>query len=140
MSSVTNSIRKPVFVVVCLLLCTVMVGCGIQSKDAVISDMIRGGNSVKAKVLGNSNGVIGDYKVYRDGQKDGVVFETVFARDVVLDESQLTEANVKNQMRQSMAGDPNTKKVLARGIYIRVLYKKADGSTALDVNMDASDF
>lgn len=97
------------------------------NKDKFIKDMIKGGMSVKAKVLRDSAGTLKDMKVFRDGSNDGVVFEYYYAKGVAVDKSKLTEASIKGLMMPQLRGDKNVKYALNMDIYVKVVFKSAEG-------------
>ena len=108
-------------------------------KTALINHMVKGGMSVKSSVLRNSGGTFKDYKVYRDGGKDGVVFEYVYAPGVRVDRSKLNEEVIKSKMRAEFADDNKAKKILAAGIYVKFIYKSAKGETYVQTKITKDD-
>ena len=122
----------------CLLLFS---GCldPAAQKTALIKDMVKGGMSVKSKVMSNSGGTFKDYKVYRDGTKDGVVFEYIYAPGVEVDRTKLSDSIIKSKMKSEFAKDANSKKVMNMGIYVRFIYKSSEGTVYADTKITKDD-
>ncbi len=108
-------------------------------KDAYIADMIKGGLSVRSELLNSANNVFSDYKVYRDGNKDGVVFEYIFAAGTIIDRTKLAPDLVKQEMISKFSADPNAKQAVSMGIYMRFIYKTSDGTVICDVTVTPAD-
>lgn len=108
-------------------------------KDRYIADMIKGGLSVRTKLLNSPTNVFSDYKVYRDGDKDGVVFEYIFAAGTIIDRTKLAADLVKQEMISKFSADPNAKQAVSMGIYMRFIYKTSDGTVICDVTVTPAD-
>lgn len=105
----------------------------------MIKGMIQGGMSSKTSVMSNAQGIFKDYKVYQDGTSDGVVFEYIYADDVEIDESQLSEDNIRQQMVAAMGADPNVREVLGKGIYMKMVYTRGDGTVIGECRITSAD-
>lgn len=101
--------------------------------------MIQGGLSVKEKVLQDSNGIMEDMKVYRDGEKDGVVFEHIYAAGVQVDQSLLSEQAVKEKMLMEFKKQKDAGLALNSGIYVRIIYRASNGRVYADVAISNED-
>ena len=110
------------------------------SNDKLIAEMIEGGLSVRDETLNSSDSMFADYKVYRDGDKEGVVFEYIYAADVIVDRSELTPDKVKQSIVSGLASDPDAKQALSTGIYARFVYKSFDGTVLCDLTITGADF
>lgn len=109
-------------------------------KDAVIKGMIKGGSSVRSQVLNDSAGILSDMKVYRDGDKDGVVFEYVYAKGVDVDRSKLSSESIKSMMMPQLKGDEDVKVAFDMDIYVKVMYKSAEGEILGQATLTKADF
>lgn len=108
-------------------------------KERFIREMIQGGLSVKEKVLQDSNGIMEDMKVYRDGEKDGVVFEHIYAAGVQVDQSLLSEQAVKEKMLMEFKKQKDAGLALNSGIYVRIIYRASNGRVYADVAISNED-
>lgn len=137
------STLKPAHLALILLSAAVLVcpGCldAAAKKTILIEQMIQGGLAVKDDIMKDSAGTIGGYDVYRDGEKDGVVFEYQYAENVIVDQSQLTEESVRQQMLETMSADADSKKIIGMGIYVRFIFKSAQGETYVDTTITQDD-
>ena len=108
-------------------------------KERLIREMIQGGLSVKEKVIQDSNGIMEDMKVYRDGEKDGVIFEHIYAAGVQVDQSFLSEQAVKGEMLTHLKRQKDAVVVLNSGIYVRIIYRASNGRVYADVAISNED-
>lgn len=108
--------------------------------EPVLSGMIKGGNSVRESVLRNSNGVLKDMKVYRDGKKNGIVFKYTYADDVTVDASRLTSKKIKGMMVPQLQGDKNVQDALNLDIYVKIVYQSAEGKVYGQATITKADF
>jgi hypothetical protein len=108
-------------------------------KDAFIAEMIKGGLSARSSLLNSAGSVFSDYKVYRDGDKDGVVFEYIFAADTIIDRAKLAPDFVKGEMISRLSADPKSREAVSKGVYVRFLYKSFDGEVICDVTIKPED-
>ena len=89
--------------------------------------------------MSESKGIMKDMKVYRDGDKDGVVFEYIYSKGVEVDASQLSDAKIKGTMLPQLRGDKNAKYAMNMGIYVKILYKSADGKVYGETTISKDD-
>ncbi|MDG2467924.1 MAG: hypothetical protein P8M80_01475, partial [Pirellulaceae bacterium] len=108
-------------------------------KERFIREMVQDGLSVKEKVLQDSNGIMEDMKVYRDGEKDGVVFEHIYAAGVQVDQSLLSEQAVKEKMLMEFKKQKDAGLALNSGIYVRIIYRASNGRVYADVAISNED-
>ncbi|MBU1238487.1 hypothetical protein KKF84_04105 [Myxococcota bacterium] len=110
----------------------------VAEMNNFITGMIKGGKDSTQSVL--SSGTFSDYSVYRDGNRNGVVFEYVFSKSVTLN-----AANV-DTVRQNLVKGLHAKKVMASmgkymkaGLYLRYRYLRNDRSVHIDLNVTYDD-
>lgn len=125
----------------CLAVCSCLIasGCGGAAKKIAIDELIRVGTEMKPKVVQDSKGMLSDFKVYRDGTEDGVVFEHVLVKDAKYDPKSLEEANVKSVMLGVIRSDPSFKLVFEQGVYVKVLYSDAAGEPVVSSMITKAD-
>lgn len=138
-----NSAGTIIFVVIIVIGALVRSGViGGPSKDDMIQEIIKGANSARSQIIAQSQGAFQDVKIYRDGEKHGVVYEYVFAKDVDVDRSLLTNESVKAECIANFKQSPdwkNMKMVFNEDIYFIFKYVGDDGEVYAMVNISKKD-
>jgi hypothetical protein len=104
-------------------------GCGLlNSKEQVVEKMVTAGNQQRASIV-TPDGKFSDYRVYREGEMDEVVFEYKLKPDM-----QLTEVEtLKNEISKEFLGDesgPN-QVILKAGVVVSFVYLNSGGKQEL---------
>ena len=110
-----------------------------QQTDLVIKNMIKGAEKNRAQVMQDSQGIIKDYKVYRDGENAGVVFKYIYSADVEVDRSALTPAAIKAEVLPMFQNDKETRKIFDMGIYVKFVYETDKGEEISEAKITADD-
>ena len=128
-----------------LLSCLLLIGCG-QSQDQNekwIKEIIATGLSERGDVLQAQGDVFSDYKVYRDGNNDGVCYEYIFADDPSEDLSADAFSAVRGELigmvRDIVLDDPGLKLAMEHGVYLRFIYRAPGGRAIADEVVTSSD-
>ena len=103
--------------------------------DNVISDAVKGGNKEMANISKMPQFTGG--KCYRDGKKNGVVFEYVYSKE--FSPESLDAKTMKAALKNALGGKPDVKQLAKLGVYFRFIYKGADGKSLCDVILTAKD-
>lgn len=124
-----------IFIVIGLL----VAGCGQSKKTRFIDEIIAGGLSERDAILqGDSS--FSDYKVYRDGNNDGVCYEYIFKVNLPEDENNRFPSSIRGELINVLKSDGTTKNVMGKGIYFRFIYKNPDGRVIADQKISSLDF
>jgi len=124
-----------IFIVIGLL----VAGCGQSQKTRFIDEIIAGGLSERDAIL-QGDSPFSDYKVYRDGNNDGVCYEYIFKVNLPEDESNRFAGSIRGELINLLESDGTTKIAMGKGIYIRFIYKNPDGLVIADQKISSSDF
>lgn len=105
------------------------VGCGLlENKDQVIQQVVKVGNQERAQIV-TPDGIFGDYRVFREGETDEVIFEYKLKPD-----RQLTNPDqIKKDILALIAGDTTgeSQSVLRAGVVFTFVYLSAEGNEVL---------
>ena len=135
--------RKPVFQnpMAGLLVALVILfssGCGLfGGKSVVINKAIEALESKKSELLG-THPEIADAKFYKDEQGDGIVIEYIYKDGTRIDPSFTADAAKTNLIAQ-FKDNEGIKTILGYGVYLRFMFKTADGETVADTKLESSD-
>ena len=118
------------FMTLLLGLCLVpSTGCGLlNNKDQVIERVVQVGNQERAQVV-TPDGIFGDYRVFRAGETEEVVFEYKLKPD-----RQLTNPDqIKKDILALIVGDATgeSQSVLKAGVVFTFVYLSAEGQEVL---------
>ena len=126
-----------------ILIGLMVAGCG-QSQDQNekwINEIIAGGLSERTEIL--EDNVFSDYKVYRDGNNDGVCYEYIFSEEPSEDERSQVAGAIRGELiagvRTITLDDQVLKAAMENGVYIRFIYKTPDGGVIVDQVVTSSD-
>ena len=136
------NIGKQSFGLLMLLAVTCLAGCSQQSRiDSWISQIIATGNKEKTAIKAQG---WKDCKIYRDGDKNGVVYEYIATsgQDIVLKQTDqsILQGEVKKLLQTNLDSNPQTKRAIKGGVYLRFIYKTSAGETTADLKFSADDF
>ena len=111
-----------------------------QQTDLVIKNMIKGAEQNRAQIMQDSQGIIKDYKVYRDGENAGVVLKYIYLDGVEVDRSKLTSDAIKAEVLPMFQNDKDAQKVFGMGIYMKFIYEKDNGEEVGTAKITSDDF
>ena len=127
-----------------ILAVVALVGCG-KSKgqnEKWINAIIASGLSERTEVL-QENDSYSDYKVYRDGNNDGVCYEYIFSERLSEDERRGFAGVIRGELvpvvRNLTLNDQNLKTAMENGVYLRFIFKNPDGGVVSDQMFSSSD-
>ena len=135
--------KKRIFVLLAGLAAISMLGCGILKKkrmDDFIKGMISGAQRERASVLRDPK--FKDYRVYRDGSKPGVVYEYHFSRNASV-EPNPDISSMKAYLAKTLKKADffsMLMKYMRKGLYIKYIYLKHDGTVYATIHLDAAAF
>lgn len=140
--NVGKNVGKKSLGVMLLLVTTCVVGCSQQSRiDSWIKQIVATGNKEKAAIKAQG---WKDCKIYRDGEKNGVVYEYIGApaqdAQLKMTDENLLKTEVKQLLQKNLTSNPQTKRAIKGGVYLRFLYKTSTGETTADLTFTGDDF
>lgn len=103
--------------------------------DSVISEAVKGGNAEMSKISDLPQFTGG--KCYRDGKKNGVVFEYVYSKQ--FSPPAIDAKVMKNALLQAFKGKEDVKQLAKLGVYFRFIYKAPDGKVLCDVSLSSKE-
>ncbi|MEE2641713.1 MAG: hypothetical protein VX768_13885 [Planctomycetota bacterium] len=111
-------------------------GCGSPEarREKYIRGMIAGFEEQKKEVLEKTKGVFMDIQVYRDGEKDGVVFERQFAKGL-----EPVNEDLKAVLVESIRNDADSRLAIQMGIYVKFIDKSHGGKVLREVTASKDD-
>jgi len=134
-----------------ILIGLLVVGCGKKAEKetpskgddknstSAINVIITGALTVRSKIL-HEGSPFSDYKVYRDGNNDGVCYEFILSEDPSEEDRNRMASGIRDNLISGLKSDVDAKTAMERGIYMRYIYKSADGRVIADQIISSSDF
>ena len=125
-----------------LVLVLGFIGCGdeAQNRERFLLRIIEDGTALKKNAIEESNGVVEDVTVTRDGDQDGVVFECTYAKGYKVDKSQMTDENLRSLAKAKFKSSAQTLRALKMGIYYKMVYKSHAGKILGETKITNEDF
>ena len=110
-----------------------------QTRDTLISNVVKDLNKNRAQIISGGDGTLSDYKVYRDGDNDGIVLKFIYAEGISIDRSALTTQVIKDGVIPTFRKDEDLKNILERGIYMKYVYETASGEVVGEATISDKD-
>lgn len=117
--------------VTCLMILSFMLnaGCGLlDNKDQWIEQVVELGNKERSQVV-SPDGIFGDYRVFREGDSDVVVFEYKLKPNMQLTNKDQIKKDILGLLVGDESGEPQ--KVLEAGIVFTFVYLDSEGGENL---------
>ncbi len=115
-------VEKQISAFLLVVLSLGLIGCSNQgSTSDVIDSAIKGGMSARSEVLSFPNYV--DYKVYRDGKHDGIVYYYKVTNDYFT----AVRENDREETKALFTSEAPLAEIVDLGIYIRYEFESVDG-------------
>ncbi len=126
--------------VFCLLAILTVCGCGWfgGTKKAVIDKALAALEAQKAELLASQRETLQTVNFRKDAEGDGIVIEYVYREGMQFDESMNSES-AKTGMIAQFKNNEGIKSVLGYGIYLKFVFKSAEGETLAETKIDAND-
>ena len=105
---------------------------------SAINVFITGALTVRSKIL-HEGSPFSDYKVYRDGNNDGVCYEFILSKDPSEEDRNRMAGGIRDNLISGLKSDVDAKTAMERGIYMRYIYKSLDGRVIADQKISSSD-
>jgi hypothetical protein len=109
-----------------------------KNSTSAINEIIAGALSIRSKIL-HEGSPFSDYKVYRDGNNDGVCYEFILLEDPSEEDRKRMTGGTRDNLISGLKSDVDAKTAMERGIYMRYIYKSPDGRVIVDQIISSSD-
>lgn len=133
--------QLPVRIAVSLffLVALTLAGCGwFGSKKIVIDEALKALNSRKDEMIG-LNGAVKTVDFYEDGSGGGIVIEYTYNAAAVISDK-FDNKTAKEELIAKFKDNAGIKSILDHDVFVRFLFKTAEGEVFADTKLEPSDF
>ena len=134
--------RSPIIIVMfCVVIAGALTtpGCGMfPSKDGIIGQVVETGNSHRSEMV-TPAGKYSDYRAYREGESDVVVFEHKMKPNLQFDKTAARSPQFKADLIAKL-DTPESRSALESGIDFVYLFADANGNTICRHAITSADF